>query len=119
MLLVGNDSRAGKVEAVLVELSLVSVSDEVTVNARLQLEGIGVDQGIRGILEGCEVDGAQASQVASIASHSRRYVEEEGLGVLMAGSWDKSRGHDICLLEELFSVTCESSHLEEDLRASS
>lgn len=76
MLLVGDDSGAGKVEAVLVELGLVGVGDKVTVDTRLQLEGIGVNQGVGCILELGEVDGAQAGQVTSVASNSGRDVAD-------------------------------------------
>lgn len=115
MLLVGDDGGAGEVEAVLVELSLVRIGDEVTVNTRLQLESVLVNQGVGGVLEGGEVDRAQAGQVTAVASDGRRYVEEEGLGVFVAGSWNESRRHNVCLLEELLCVARESGHLEENL----
>lgn len=76
MLLVGDDSGAGEVEVVLVELCLVGVGDKVTIDTRLQLEGIGVDQGVGCILELGEIDGAQAGQITSVASNSGRDVAD-------------------------------------------
>lgn len=115
VLLVGNDSRAGEVEAVLVELGLVSVGDEITVNARLQLESVLINQGVGRVLESGEVDRAQAGQVAAVASNGRRHVEEEGLSVFVTGSRDESGRHDVCLLEKLLCVAREPGHLEENL----
>lgn len=116
VLLVGDDGWAGEVEAVLVELSLVRVGHEITVNARLQLESVLVNQGVGRVLEGGKVDRAQAGQVAAVAANGRRHVEEEGLSVFVASSGNESGRHDVCLLKELLCVARKSSHLEKNLR---
>lgn len=115
VLLVGDDGWAGEVEAVLVELSLVRVGDEVTVDTGLQLESVLVNQGVGRVLEGGEVDRAQAGQVAAVATNGRRHVEEEGLGVFVARAGNESGRHNVCLLEKLLCVARESGHLEENL----
>lgn len=119
VLLVGNDSWAGEVEAVLVELGLVSIGDKVTVDTGLHLESVVGDQSVGSILEGVEVNGTQASQVTALTADSGRDVLEEGLAVLVAGAGNEAGGHDIGLGVELLSVTSETSLLEERLGSSS
>lgn len=116
VLLVGNNRRAGEVEALLVELRLVRVGDKVTINTGLQLEGVVGGNGATGILEGREVDGAQAGQVTTVAAHNGRDILVESLGVLVAGAGDETRGHDVGLGEELLGVASETGHFKQNLR---
>lgn len=119
VLLVGNDSRAGKVESVLVELGLVGIGDKVTIDTGLHLEGVVANNRVGSILEGVKVNGTQAGQVAALTADSGGDVLEEGLGVLVAGAGDEAGGHDIGLGVELLGVAGETGHLEERLGSSS
>lgn len=112
VLLVGDDHRAGEVEVLLMQLSLVGVCDKVTVNTGLKLVVVGIVEVVGGVGQVCEGDAAQTVQVATSAANSLGNVLVESLSVLMTSARNKARGHYVGTAKEPLSMTSKASHLE-------
>lgn len=111
VLFVGDDHGAGKVEALLVELcfvcfnnvsikvekcyrelrKLTGISNDVSVNARLELISISSLNSACSSSESVEVNSSHAAKRTPCAANSRRNVLPECLSMVMTSSWNKTR----------------------------